>query len=345
VSEPASLTDPTPLYRLRDGLYAADLLIVVVTDLNLFTWLDARRRAGQVTDLNDLMAAHGIDARAADVMVTYLVARGLLCRETNGALVPTPLAIDHLVAGSPYDLRSYFGSMRERPTCTALAEVLRTGRPMAWASALAGQQWSDRLDSPEFAAGITAAMDARAAYLGPALAAAIADIPADRALDIGGGSGSYAMALAASRPSLTVDVLERPPVDQVARTLLAARGHANQIGVITGDMFDILPSGYDLHLYSHVLHDWGADQVRELVARSAAALPPGGWLVIHDTHIDEDRSGPLPIAEYSVLLMASTLGKCWSLGELREFLATAGFTIEACRSTGADRTVLVARRA
>jgi len=125
VSEPASLTDPTPLYRLRDGLYAADLLIVVVTDLNLFTWLDARRRAGQVTDLNDLMAAHGIDARAADVMVTYLVARGLLCRETNGALVPTPLAIDHLVAGSPYDLRSYFGSMRERPTCTALAEVLR----------------------------------------------------------------------------------------------------------------------------------------------------------------------------------------------------------------------------
>ena len=31
----------------------------------------------------------------------------------------------------------------------------------------------------------------------------------------------------------------------------------DRIDVVTGDMFtDPLPSGFDAHLYSHVLHDW-----------------------------------------------------------------------------------------
>jgi len=32
-----AVTDPTPLYRLRVGIYAADLLIVAVAELDVFT--------------------------------------------------------------------------------------------------------------------------------------------------------------------------------------------------------------------------------------------------------------------------------------------------------------------
>jgi hypothetical protein len=38
----SSVLDPTALYRVRDGIYAADLLITAVTELDLFTWLNAR---------------------------------------------------------------------------------------------------------------------------------------------------------------------------------------------------------------------------------------------------------------------------------------------------------------
>ena len=31
--------DPTVLYRVRDGVYTADLLIASVAELDLFTWL------------------------------------------------------------------------------------------------------------------------------------------------------------------------------------------------------------------------------------------------------------------------------------------------------------------
>jgi predicted O-methyltransferase YrrM len=337
---PAPATDPTQLYRLRDGIYAADLLIVVAAELDLFSWL-ARHGPADVTQLRQ---AHDLDARATDVTLTYLVARGLLERLADGRLSPTEAAREHLVAGSPYDLRPYYASLLERPSCRALSAVLRTGRPQAWATAGDGKQWVDRLDSLEFATTITAAMDARGRFLGPALAEAVDDVPMQRILDVGGGSGIYGAALADRRPERQVDVLERPPVDAAARALLADRGYSGRVGVRTGDMLAALPDGYDTHLYSHVLHDWDEKDVRRMFARSFESLPADGWLLIHDTHIDADKSGPLPVAEYSVLLMQATEGKCWSVGELADMLTDNGFHLVECRPTAADRSVVLARR-
>ncbi len=335
-------TDPLALYRLRDSIYAPDLLIVAVAELDLFTWLHRKppMRADEICE--DLK----LDPRAFDVMMTYLVALGLLERGPDEQIVLSTAATEHLVADSPWDLRAYFASLRERPACVELLEVLRTGTPAAWASATDSQDWSNRLIEPQFAHEITAAMDARGRYLGPTLAAALDGIPAvRRALDIGGGSGAYACALLDRRPDLQVSVFECPPVDQAARQLLAERGYGGRVDVITGDMFtDPLPDGYDLHVFSHVLHDWGEGQVRQLLASSFAALPPGGWFVDHDTHVDAHKTGPLPVAEYSVLLMHSTPGKCWSLAELDTMLTDAGFLAIGCESTTGDRSAIIARR-
>jgi SAM-dependent methyltransferase len=205
--------------------------------------------------------------------------------------------------------------------------------------------WSGRLGDTAFAERITAAMDARGAFLAPALAEVAADVPIRALLDVGGGSGIYASAMVANRPGTHAAVFERAPVDVAARTLLAARGLADRIEVVTGDMFiDPLPSGFDVHLYSHVLHDWDADQVRQLLAASFAALSPGGTLIDHDTHVNADKRGPLPVAEYSVLLMHSTPGKCWSIGELMAMVQRIGFVDVEHRPAAGDRGVLLARK-
>jgi 3-hydroxy-5-methyl-1-naphthoate 3-O-methyltransferase len=73
-------------------------------------------------------------------------------------------------------------------------------------------------------------------------------------------------------------------------------------------------------------------------------LEPGGSFVDHDTHINEAQTGPLPMAEYSVLLMHSTPGKCWSVGELAAMLGEEGFGDVATRTTAGDRTAVVARK-
>lgn len=331
------VTDPTALYRLRDGVYAADLLIVAVAELDLFSWLDGRGSA----DVMTIAGEFGLADRPADVMITYLTAAGLLERRGEEVVV-TALGRDHLVAGSDYDLRPYYASLRERPGCKELLGVLRTGQPAAWASADAGQDWAGRLGDPRFARRITAAMDARGRFLGPALADVLGDLRASRVLDIGGGSGVYASALADRLP-VTAAVFERAPVDTAARTLLAERGYEDRVEVISGDMFtDPLPTGFDLHLFSHVLHDWDSGHVRSLLAASYAALAPGGLVVDHDVHVNASKTGPLPAAEYSVFLMHSTLGKCWSVSELTVVMQEAGFTSVTCRPTAADRSAIVA---
>lgn len=341
--------DPTGLYRIRDGAYAADLLIAAVAEFDLFTWLDER---GPAT-VADVRTALGMAARAADVLFTLCAAHGLVDRDLPAGDVvgATDLARAHLATGSPFDLRAYYRSLAERPGTLELARVLRTDEQAAWASARStgtpdrDADWSGRLGDVAFAERITAAMDARGAFLAPRLAAAVADVPVSAILDVGGSSGVYASALLDTHPGARGTVLERSPVDDAARTLIGARGDGDRLDVVTGDMFaESLPGGYDVHLFSQVLHDWDRERVEQLFRSSFAALAPGGVLLDHDAHVDRDKRGPLPVAEYSVLLMHSTPGKCWSVGELAQIAEHAGFVDVEHRPTAADRSVLLARK-
>jgi len=330
--------DGSVLCRIRDGIYADDLVLAAVAWLDVFGWL-----VQHPVDLEGLCLGLGLAPRPADVMCTLFRAMGLL-EPGEDQLRPTGIARHQLVAGGRSDLRPYYASLRDRPGCRELLEVLRTGEPRPWASAQDGSEWIRQLDDVGFARRITAAMDARGVLLGPALARAVADVPGRRLLDIAGGSGIYATAWIDARPEVRATVFERAPVDAAARALVADRGYADRVTVVSGDMSEELPEGHDLHLLSHTLHDWDEDAVRRIVGASYAALRPGGWLVEHDAHINADKTGPLPVARYSVLLAHSTYGKCWSTLEMERFLRDAGFTEVTERPAGADRSVLLARR-
>jgi hypothetical protein len=325
--------DPTPLLRLRDGIFAADLAVAAVAELDLFTELGDRRLSPA-----GLAAALGLAERPVVAMCDVLESLGLLERDGD-AVASTPLARAYLAEGANADLRPYFASLSERPAVQELAGVLRTGTPAAWASARGGADWAARLADPGFAELFTAAMDARGGVLGPALARALAGLPVRRVLDVAGGSGVYACALLDSRPELEVSVLERPPVDAVTRALLHRRGY-DSIRVIAGDMFTGLPAGHDLHLFSHVLHDWDAPAVKSLIESSFAALPADGWVVDYDVHAGGDNAA----AAFSALLMHSTEGRCYSVVEIGGLMRHAGFVDVEVRPTIGDRSAIVARR-
>ena len=84
--------------------------------------------------------------------------------------------------------------------------------------------------------------------------------------------------------------------------------------------------------------------MRQLVAASFNALKPGGLLIIHDAFINADKTGPLPVAAYSALLMHSTQGKCYSTAEYEEYLGEAGFCEFQFGTTAADRGFMTAKK-
>jgi acetylserotonin N-methyltransferase len=93
-----------------------------------------------------------------------------------------------------------------------------------------------------------------------------------------------------------------------------------------------------------VLHDWNEKDARLLLQKSFDALPANGTLFVHDAHISKDKTGPIEIAEYSVLLMLSSQGKCYSVGEMESMLQSVGFTPIAYAPTVAFRSIIVAQK-
>jgi acetylserotonin N-methyltransferase len=331
-------TDPTLLYRYRDALYAADLFIVGL-HLDFFSWLHAHP-----STLAGVCAAHGFAERPADVMLTLFSAMGLI-QQHNGMFSLTDTGREHLTGGSPWHLKPYYPSLDDRPIARDLLEVLRTGKPANWAAQDDGKDWHRSMESGEFAASFTAAMDCRGLYLAQSLAAAL-DLRKHRhLLDVGGGSGVYACVLAAHNSHLRATVLDKPPVDRIASAAITKRGLADRVSVIARDMLaEALPGGADVHLYSNVLHDWDRPVVEELLRKSYAALPAGGLVVVHEAFLNGEKTGPLHVAEYSVLLMHASEGRCYSVTEMESYLSAARFSGCAYVSGAAARGIIIARK-
>jgi predicted O-methyltransferase YrrM len=330
------LSDPLSIYRYRDAISAVDLLGAAIAHLDFFTWLE-----GHPATLGMICAHFELHERPADVMLSLFAAQGLI-QQNGGVWILTLRGREHLSSASPWNIAPYYTSMKDRQPTLDMLKVLRTGKPANWGS-YDPQAWAQAMERPDFAASFTAAMDCRGILLGPALAKQL-DLSGHKAiLDIAGGSGIYACAIKARHPHMKATVFERPPVDRIARESIAK--HGVEVDVVAGDMFkDPLPSSYDAHLWSNVLHDWDEPTVQSLIAKSAAALPSGGLVIIHDAFLNKEKTGPLHVAEYSALLMNITEGRCYGLGEMARYLAEAGFDWAAHHPTAVARSFIVARK-
>jgi SAM-dependent methyltransferase len=335
----APSTDPTSIYRYRDGLYAADLLTAALVHLDFFTWL-----AERPSSFEQICGGLQLKPRATDVMLTLFSAMGYI-ENRAGKFEVTPLAREHLVKGSPFYIGPYYASLKDRPVCKDMLSALRTDRVANWGSFKDEQAWAKAMEDETFANNFTAAMDCRGVYLGQTLGNSVDLTSRRKLLDIGGGSGIYSCSLTARFPNLHTTVFEKPPVDQVAQRSIASRGFTERVQVIAGDVFkEPLPTGFDAHLISNVLHDWDVPEVRKILSASATALTTGGLLIVHDAYINAEKNGPLPVAAYSAMLMHSTEGKCYSTAEMEQFLRAAGLTDVKFQPTAADRGVITATK-
>lgn len=332
-------TDPAQILRYRDRQYAAELIATALLHFDFFTWLHEQN--GPDTDA---IAEHfGFAARPLDVLLTLCRANGFIETNDNRHTV-TVLGREHLVSGSPWYLGPYYEPIRDTPIVEAYLKVLPTGRPANWQAKDEGDDWHESMLSEDFAQGFTALMNCRGLAFGQALAEKAAPLIGERSrlLDVGGGSGIYASAMLTTLPQLNGTVLEQAPVDAIARKEIAGHELSDRLEVVTADMFhDPWPEA-DIVLLSNVLHDWDFPEVCTLLEKTADTLEPGGLVLIHEAFLHDDKTGPLPVAEYSALLMNITQGKCYTPKEYGDILVPLGFKVGPYIDTIADRGFMAA---
>lgn len=317
-------TDPTSIFEYFRGAHATELLTVAVAHLRVFELL-----APHSLSSDELMHLLKLSPRAFVVLFTALRAMGLVARNASGQFELTPQAREHLVPGHEYFVGGYIGlaasspgvmSMLDRLTSNTLARAEKTD---AGAAFIFREGLDSAMEQAESARRLTLALAGRAKNVAPVLAQKI-DIESGILLDVGGGTGIYAIAFLKRFPALRAIVFDRPEVLKVAAEFAESYGVADRIELRPGDMFsNPLPSA-DAVLLSNVLHDWDVPECKALVHRCADALNSGGQLLIHDVFLNDDHDGPLPVALYSASLFSLTEGRAYSAAEYREWISDAG---------------------
>jgi acetylserotonin N-methyltransferase len=146
-------------------------------------------------------------------------------------------------------------------------------------------------------------------------------------LDVGGGSGSLSMAIVANNPNTQSTIMDLEPIREIAASNVDEYSLSNRVSTITGDMFkDAWPTGHDAVLFGNIFHDWDVDSCQRLAQSAYDALPPGGTILLHEILLDDDKSGPLMAANFSVTMLVYEKGKQYTFTELKNMLETAGFT-------------------
>ena len=147
-----------------------------------------------------------------------------------------------------------------------------------------------------------------------------------RLLDVGGGSGCFAIALARQHPSLRCSIMELPAMCEVAQEYIDAGGVADRVDTVAVDMFrQTWPQGYDALFFSNVYHDWNFETCEWLTQQAFDVLLAGGRLYLHEMLLDDDGGGPVTAASFS-MLMLGTQGQQFTLPELKTMLEGAGFS-------------------
>lgn len=147
-----------------------------------------------------------------------------------------------------------------------------------------------------------------------------------RMLDIGGGTGRFAIAVTQRVPGIAATVLDLPGVIAETRERLAAEPQAARLSALAGDAIaGPIPGGADLVTLIRVLHDHDDPEAMAILRNIRAALPPGGTLLIAEPMGGIRGAEAMADAYFGFYLLAMGSGRARRPQEIRQMLEQAGF--------------------
>jgi SAM-dependent methyltransferase len=307
-------------------------VVLTAHELDVFT-----RIGGQGKSAADVAKAASAEARAMDRLLHALCALGFL-EKKGGLFFNTPDSSRFLSKQSP-DYLSGLGHMSQQyRSWGTLTQAVRQGTKVDLGPVEDGDANRTR--------AFIAAMHGRARAGAENLARLIGMDRPGRILDVGGGSGVYAMALVGLAPGSTAVVLDLPKVAALTREYLLGADMQDRVSVVEGDYnLADFGAGFDLILFSAVVHINSPDENIALMRKASAALNPGGRIAIEDFIMDEDRAIPARGALFALnMLVSTTRGDTYTEAEVASWLRLAGLDDITRKPTGPASSLILGRK-
>ena len=290
------------LRKIWGGFQGARVLLTA-NNYRVFDYLKKQKAAaGLAKDI-------GADKRATEILLDALTGLGLL-KKQKGQYKNSSLASQFLISGSPY----YQGDIiRHADTLwqnwSGLDNVVKTGKPHHVSH-----------DHRAFILG----MHNLALLKADNVLKAVGLKGVKKALDLGGGPGTYTIEMA--KKGISVTIFDTPETIEIAKEVIKKSGVKN-INFLQGDFLaDDFGRDYDLIFISQILHAYSEDDNIMVLKKCRNALNKNGRIVIQEFFIDKDRTHPVQAALFSINMLANTSGgRCYSPEEIKRWYLKTGF--------------------
>jgi predicted O-methyltransferase YrrM len=306
-------------------------ILLTAAELNLFTLLDEVPSTAE-----NLACRITADLRGMTILLDALSAMGLLIKEPDGVYRCSPDVAACLSDRSPHSvlpmihhanhLWKSWSNLTSKVSDTEPAEI----------PASAARNTDDMR-------AFIGAMHVVGASLAENIVKAVEPGKAKTLIDVGGASGTYAIAFLSAAPNMKATLFDRPAVIPIARERMAEAGMADRVRFVAGDFYaDELPGGHDLAMLSAIIHQNNAAQNVELFRKVLHAMVSGGRLIIRDHVMEPNRIAPKEGAIFAVNMLVNTRGgSTYTFDEIKTWLEEAGFTKVRLLQTGYHMDALV----
>ena len=148
-----------------------------------------------------------------------------------------------------------------------------------------------------------------------------------RIMDIGGGSGAYCIQAAKAHAHIRGVVLDLAPVVVVTREFLAENGVADRIEAQPCNFVtDAFPTDCDVAIMASNLPMYSRAVIANVIAKTHAALLPGGQMHLIGETTNDERTGPWGPAYWGLgQAISESEGVAHSEGDVLGYFHDAGF--------------------
>jgi SAM-dependent methyltransferase len=303
---------PTPLVDTFQAIVRARA-IMVASKLGVFETL-ARKPLSAASVAGEI----GAEPRATEKLLNALVGAGYL-RYAGAEYRLASVARKWLLKSSP---RSLHDNMLHRfiewQAVEHFEDFVRTGKPLDIHENMPPDDWAVYQKGMRSLAGLSADEVARRLKI-PAGAEAM--------LDVGGSHGYYSVALCRRHAALTSTIIDLPGAVEMAAPILARENMGERIRYRAGNVLtaDLGEREWDLAFTSQLVHHFSADANRELMARIARALRPGGVVaVLEVVRPRSPNAAGQTGAVLDLFFAAVSASGSWSLAEISGWQQAAG---------------------
>jgi C-methyltransferase len=290
---------------------------------------------------DELAQATGANADSLYRLLRALTTVGIFIEKENRVFRNTRLG-ETLQRGVPGSMRGFARLMGMDMSWKAWGEIVYSIKTSECAfSRAAGKSTFDYIgENPDAAEVVNEAMTSISTLVSRAVAQSYDFSSARTIVDVGGGHGLLLAMILTVYPHLRGILFELPHAVEGARRLFADHGLTPRVEVLTGDALLSVPPGGDIYIMKHIIHDWDDARATRFITNCAAALDPGGKLLLVESVLT-----PPDVPHFSKLLDLEML--IMSLGgrerteeEYRHLYTAAGLSMTGIHSIEGPHSII-----